>query len=80
MEAVSKTIGIRGTNTAGGGVIQESTEWAGKPHSFPTWSWEFRQGENPTSSPPTACVKNGEEKGSHVVNQPQTQQQKAVIS
>lgn len=67
MEAVSKTTGIRGTNTAGGGVIQESTEWAGKPHSFPTWSWEFGQGENPTSSPPTACVKNGE--GSHVVNQ-----------
>lgn len=62
MEAVSKTIGIRGISAAGGGGIPGEHRMGRKAPSLSRFELGFQAGGEPTSSPPTARVKNGEEK------------------
>lgn len=82
MEAVSKTIGIRGISAAGGGGIPGEHRMGRKAPSLSRFELGFQAGGEPTSSPPAARVKNGEEKGSQAVipTSTRTQKQKAVTS
>lgn len=77
MEAVSKTFGIRGTNTAGSGGVPGEHRMGWKAPFLSHFELGIQTGREPT-----ARLKIGEEKGSHVViyTPAQTQQQKAVIS